>query len=286
MGGYYAENSGESHEVSQAIRFHYYPNSPSDDLPGNAAGCIVSIADKLDTITGYFGIGSIPSGSQDPYALRRQANGIVRIIAESDFQIDLKPVVEMSVCLYEQFSDKDQIADKILEFLKGRVYSILSERGFNYDVIDSILTTGFTDVSDAIKRAEAVSRFRKRDDFSLIYPAFNRIIRILPAELKKSLGNTALDDVSVNEQWLEDKAEKKLYESMIEIESSIRQSAANSKYELVLNKLAELRNDIDNFFDEVLVMSQQENLRNNRLKLLQRLASMLYLVADFSKLVE
>jgi len=275
MGGYYAANSGENGEVAKAIRCHYYPTSPNSLLPENMAGSIVSIADKLDTIVGYFGTGNVPTGSQDPYALRRQATGIIRIILERRLQLSLNRAVEKSVSLYSKLPH--QTGDSVLEFLKGRISSILSERGFAYDVIDSILAVDSSDVVSTIKRAHALAAFRSRADFNRIYPAFNRVIRILP--------NTE-SGIGIDERLFREQAERNLYESMMRIEMDVRKNAATSEYDRVLEQLATLCDVIDNFFDEVMVMTEQADLRNNRLTLLHRLAGMFSLVADFSRLVE
>jgi tetrameric-type glycyl-tRNA synthetase beta subunit len=286
MGGYYASNSGETDEVAEAIRCHYYPTSPDGALPSSITGSIVSIADKLDTIVGYFGIGNIPSGSQDPYALRRQAAGIVRILSEFELHLALDHVVEKSISLYDRFPQPNQIKDNVLEFLRGRISSLLSERGFVYDVIDSIMAADSTDVSNTIKRAYALSRFRNRPDFDKIYPAFNRVIRILPPDYYiPSASQAGMPIPLVDEQLLQDEAETDLYGSMVQIEMDVKQAAANGEYDRVLDQLAALRTVIDTFFDEVLVMTETPDLQNNRLTLLQHLANMFSLVADFSRLV-
>ncbi len=278
MGGYYAANSGENDEVSEAIRCHYYPASPDGDLPGSITGDIVSIADKLDTIVGYFGIGKIPSGSQDPYALRRQALGIVRILAQSQYHLALDQAVERSISLYGRFSEQDQLMSSVLEFLKGRVSWLVSEQGFAYDVIDSVLAVDSKDVPNTVKRVQAISHFRERPDFNGIYNAFNRVIRILPKE--------PLASIRVDEQLLEDQSEKELYRSITQTREEVERLASHGEYGTVLDRLADLRTVIDTFFDDVMVMAEQDELRNNRLALLHHLASMFSLVADFSRLVE
>ncbi|MFC1713413.1 glycine--tRNA ligase subunit beta [Candidatus Poribacteria bacterium] len=278
MGGYYAGNSGENDEVSEAIRSHYYPTSPDGDLPGSVTGSIVSIADKLDTIVGYFGIGKIPSGSQDPYALRRQALGIVRILAQSQYHLALDQAVERSISLYNRFPEPDQLKSRVLEFLKGRVSWLVSEQGFAYDVIDSVLAVDSKDVPNTVKRVQAISRFRERPDFSEIYNAFNRVIRILPKE--------SLPSIHVDEQLLQELSEKELYGSINQAREEVERLANRGEYGTVLDRLADLRTVIDTFFDDVLVMAEQDELRNNRLALLHHLASMFSLVADFSRLVE
>ena len=286
MGGYYALNSGESAEVAKAIRCHYYPISPDGILPDSAAGSITAIADKLDTIVGYFGIGNIPSGSQDPYALRRQAAGIVRILFESELHLPLDQVVEKAVSLYNRFPEPDQIRLRVLEFLKGRISNLLSEKKFAYDLIDSVLAVDSADVTNTVKRAYALSRFRDRADFTQNYNAFNRVIRILPKDFRGASMECGSLLPHVDQELLEDQAERDLHSSIVDIETDVKRAAAEGEYDRVLDQLAGLRTAIDTFFDEVLVMTEQDDLRNNRLALLQTLAGMFSLVADFSRLVE
>lgn len=280
MGGYYAGNSGENEEVAKAIRLHYCPTSSTGELPENIIGCIVSIADKLDTITGYFAIGNIPSGSQDPFALRRQATGIVRIVLENDFRLILDKVIEKSVSLYEKSGKLKEldpnIKDSVVGFLKSRISSILSDKGFAYDIVDSIMTVGYADAVSAVNRANALAKLKKCSDFDKIYPAFNRLLRILPDNYS---------NLYVNPELFQDDSEKSLYEAITQVEIEIKESAEKADYNKVLDKLVSLCDSIDVFFDKVMVMVEKEDIKNNRLALLNRIADMLYLVADFSKLV-
>lgn len=285
MGGYYASNSGENEEVSIAIRSHYYPISMNSPLPENLVGCIVSVSDKIDTIIGYFGIGNIPSGSQDPFALRRQANGIIRILLEKGINLSLERIVEYAISLYVN-SQKANIQvnglkDNVLDFLRGRISSILSENGFTYDVINSVLSVDSTDPLNIVKRAYALTEFKNRNDFERIYPAFNRVIRILPDT--KRIGKD--NKFEVKEKLFQDQAEQNLYTALLSIEKDVLQNAKQGSYDIILNKLSTLCDSIDAFFDKVMVMAEQDDIRNNRLSLLYRLANMLFLVADFSKLV-
>jgi len=285
MGGYYALNSGENRDVATAIRSHYNPNSPTGDLPENITGCIVSIADKLDTIVGYFATGNIPSGSQDPYALRRQATGIVRIALENGLKLNLDNAVNKSIELYKRGSKleiEENLKDTITGFLKSRISAILSDRGFAYDVVDSILSAGDTDAIGALKRADALAELRKRPEFERVYPAFNRVLRILPEQYKRKGDAENIFTSTVEPKLFQDKAENDLYESILKVEEDIK---LNSNYSEVLAKLTTLYDPIDIFFDKIMVMAEQESIRNNRLALLDRLAGMLYLIADFSKLV-
>ncbi len=285
MGGYYAMNSGENEDVAKAIRSHYKPNSPTDDLPDTIIGCVVSIADKLDTIVGYFAIGNIPTGSQDPYALRRQATGIVRIAIEKELNLNLDYVITKSIELYNQKSkikiDDPKLANTVSEFLKSRISTILSDRGFSYDVIDSVLSVGETDAVKILKRADVLTEFKNRDNFDRVYPALNRVIRILPDKELIKVSNSFKVDTNL----FQERYESELYESVIGIENDIIRSSEKGDYKDIVDKITTLCDKIDSFFDNVMVMAEQEELRNNRLAILYRIAKMIYQVADISKLV-
>jgi len=274
VGKYYAANSGEPEEVAIAIEEHYQPLSAEAELPKTDVGAIVSIADKLDTIVGYFGIGEIPSGSEDPYSLRRQAIGIVRILLDKGYHLPINLAVDKSIELY-----KDKISSEtkasVLDFFKARMDATIRSQGYSYDVSDAVLSVDATDVVDAIERARILTAFRQRDDFDAIYPAFNRVIRIIPERSREE----------IDEKLLVDNEEKRLYHELLQIEPSLEKSVKQKKYGDLLEQLATLQPTIDNFFDEVLVMTDDQALRKNRLALLNRLADKLYLVADFSKLV-
>jgi glycyl-tRNA synthetase len=287
IGGYYAGNSGENDDTAKAIMSHYKPNSPTDDLPNTVTGCIVSIADKLDTIVGYFATGNIPTGSQDPYALRRQAMGIVRIAVEKEFKLNLDYAIAKSIELYNQGSkikiEDPKLADTIAEFLKGRISAILSDK-FAYDIVDAILLVGETNATKIFKRADVLTEFRKRDDFDSIYPALNRVIRILPnRELIKDVYKG--DSFKINTSLFQDKSESDLYESITRIEKNVYEFSAEDNYKAVIDNVATIYDSIDSFFDKVMVMVEQEDIKINRLAMLYRIAGMIYLVADISKLV-
>jgi len=285
VGKYYAANSGEPEEVAIAIEEHYQPLSAEAELPKTDAGAIVSIADKLDTIVGYFGIGEIPTGSEDPYSLRRQAIGIVRILLDKGYHLSINLVVDKAIELYNnkvyppskggQRSCAETTKASVLDFFKARMDATIRNQGYSYDVSDAVLSVDATDIVDAVECARILTAFRQRDDFDAIYPAFNRVLRILPEKSREG----------VDEQFLVDDAEKKLYRELSQLEPSLEESAKEKKYVDLLEQLATLQPTIDNFFDEVLVMTDDQTLRKNRLALLSRLADKLYLVADFSKLV-
>ena len=291
IGKYYAANSGESEEIAVAIEEHYQPLFAEAELPKTDVGAIVSIADKLDTIVGYFGIGEIPSGSEDPYSLRRQAIGIVRILLDKGYHLSINTAIDKAIELY-----KDKISNEtgargscrvsVLDFFKARMDATIRSQGYSHDVSDAVLSVDATDVVDAIERARILTEFRQRDDFDTIYPAFNRVLRIIPEKNGKSpRPPLTKGGEEVNEQLFVDDAEKRLYHELLQLEPSLAESAAARKYSNLLEQLATLQPIIDKFFDEVLVMTDDQTLRKNRLALLNRLANKLYLVSDFTKLV-
>ncbi|MBM3240768.1 glycine--tRNA ligase subunit beta [Candidatus Poribacteria bacterium] len=314
VGKYYAANSGESAEVAIAIEEHYKPLSAEAELPKTDVGAIVSIADKLDTIVGYFGIGEIPSGSEDPYSLRRQAIGIVRILLDKGYHLAIDTAIDKAIELYKSplglsivdcrlmienlYNQQSSIINQqssiiaggisaetkvsVLDFFKARMDATIRSQGYSYDVSDAVLSVDATDVVDAIERARILTEFKQHDDFDAIYPAFNRVLRIIPARIG---GARRKGEDDVSEQLLADDGEKRLYHELSQLEQSLAKSAAARQYSSLIEQLATLQPTIDNFFDEVLVMTDDQALRENRLALLNRLAVKLYLVADFSKLV-
>ena len=297
VGKYYAANSGESEEVAIAIEEHYQPLSAEAELPKTDIGAIVSIADKLDTIVGYFGIGEIPTGSEDPYSLRRQAIGIVRILINKTYHLSLDAAVEKAIELYKEEIPAES-KTSMLDFFKARIDATLRSQGYSYDVSDAVLSADATDVVDAIERARVLTEFRQREDFDTIYPAFNRVLRIIPERSGKSplsplcqrgekggIYPLIKGGEEVNEQLLVDEAEKQLYHELSNLEETPVELAITRKYSDLLKQLVTLQPTIDNFFDEVLVMTDDQNLQRNRLALLNWLADKLYIVADFTRLV-
>ena len=274
VGKYYAQNSGEAPEVAFAIEEHYQPISADSALPQTDAGVILSIADKIDTLVGYFGIGERPTGSQDPYSLRRQAIGIARILLEKEFHLSLGGIVEETVRLY-QVELLDDTKPALIEFLKGRIKVLLQTKGYQPDVLDAALATGELDIIDILKRAEVVAAFRENPDFNSIFPALNRVLRILPDAAP----------TQVHLDLLQDAAEKELAAAIAKVEPALQKAVDERAYARLLFQLGSLQPAIDRFFDEVLVMTEDVELRSNRLALLNSIAVKLNVVGDLTKLV-
>lgn len=274
VGKYYAQNSGEAPEVALAIDEHYQPISADGELPQTDAGVILSIADKIDTLVGYFGIDERPTGSQDPYSLRRQAIGVARILLEKKFHLPLGSIIEESVRLYDVELAKDT-KSVLLEFFRGRIEVLLHAKGYEPDILDTVLATGELDIIDILKRAEVVAAFRENLAFNSIFPALNRVLRILPEA----------PPTGFNPNLLQDAAEIELAAAVAKVEPNLQNAVDKHAYGQLLSHLGNLQPAIDRFFDEVLVMSENSELRSNRLALLNSIAVKLNVVGDLTKLV-
>ena len=273
VGKYYAQNSEEAPEVALAIEEHYQPISADGALPQTDAGVTLSIADKIDTLVGYFGINERPTGSQDPYSLRRQAIGVARILLEKKFHLPLGSIIEESVRLYRVELAEDT-KSALLEFFEGRIEVLLQAKGYEPDILDMVLATGELDIIDVLKRAEVIAAFRDEHDFNSIYPALNRVLRILPDT----------PPTEVNPNLLQDVAEIELAAAIAKAEPKLQNAVDKHAYAQLLTHLGYLQPAIDRFFDEVLVMSENAELRFNRLALLNSIAIKLNVVGDLTKL--
>ena len=273
-GRYYAKNSDEPEPVATAIAEHYQPLGADTPLPESEVGAILAIADKLDTIVGYFGIEERPTGSQDPYSLRRHALGTIRILQDRQLPLSLDAVVQKAISLYE-VELVDDTKTSVLNFIKERLRGILQTQQYAPDLADAVLAVGDVDIVDILKRASALAEFRLTHDFEEVYNALNRVLRILPDNAPET----------VDASLLNDDAEKELYARVSDAESDFKKSIQSRAYSELLIQLAELQPAIDKFFDDVLVMAKEPALRTNRLALLNRIAKSIYAVADLTKLV-
>jgi len=277
VGREYALLEKERPEVAEAILEHYLPTSGKGEMPATAAGSVLSIADKVDSIVGCFAIGLIPTGTADPYALRRQALGIIRIIEEKGFHLNLSFLIKESLALYdvELSRDADEIARDVLEFIRTRFHHRLTSSGYSYDVVEAVSANQFTDLVDAAERINALKELKGHPDFEPLVIAFKRVANIIA-----SAGHDPFDP-----RLCEEEAEKALYSSCEKVRSSVDQLIAERNYPEALAHLVTLKPSVDRFFDEVLVMCENDQLRRNRLGLLQRVAALFRRFADFSKIV-
>jgi glycyl-tRNA synthetase beta chain len=274
-------------EVSRAIYDHYKPESMDDSAPATIEGAVLSIADKSDSIAGMFALGLIPSGSKDPFALRRQANGIVKTIAEHKLPFRLSELMADARTRYQgseaekKFSNA-AYAESVRSFFRERLEFYLKDaRGYAYDVVSAVLAVDSDDVVDAAARAEAVSKVRGSADFESISGAFKRMKNILRQASEK----TKVIAMRVDSSGLQEESEKALAALIPQTVASVAKLRAAHDYEGALLEIAKLRPAIDKFFDKVMVMVDDDNLRANRLALLQTVVKEFSTIADFSEIV-
>ncbi len=277
MGREYARLAGEPESVCQAVFEHYLPRFAGDELPASDAGAVVSMADKLDTITGCFSIGMVPSGTADPYALRRQCLGIINIILAGKYNLSLAGLVAASAGLLAGKSTRPQeeTVKGVLDFFSGRLSNQLTGQGIPYDVVDAVLSLGIDNITDTCNRIEALQQMKKDPDFEALSIAFKRVVNIL---------KSGRPDTGVDTAAFEHEAERSLHQQYLEIRDRVRELMAQRTYLDALRLIAAIRETVDGFFDNVMVMAEDAKLRANRLALLGDVASMFTSFADFSKL--
>jgi len=274
-------------EVAKAIYDQYKPESMEDGVPRAIEGAVLSIADKADSIAGMFALGLVPSGSKDPFALRRQANGIVKTIAEHKLPFRLSEIMNDARGRYKgseaekKFSNADY-AGAIRNFFRERLEFYLKEaHGYAYDVINAVLAADSDDIVDAAARAEAVSKVRGSADFESISVAFKRTKNIL----RQAVENKRIIASRVDIAILREDSEKKLAVLVPQAAGVVEKLRATRDYQAALLEIAKLRPAVDEFFDKVMVMVDDDNLRANRLALLQTLVKEFSTIADFSEIV-
>ncbi len=276
MGRDYAKVSGENEEVCQGIFEHYLPRFAGDILPETNTGIALSIADKLDSIAGFFAIGIKPSGSQDPYALRRQALGILSILLDRKLSVNLNNLINASLDNYSNLEfNKEEVASQIVEFFVERVKNLFKDLGIRYDVIDAVLNNNLDDISDIHTRALELNRWLQKDELVEMLTAFNRV---------STLAEKATTDI-VKEDLLKEDEEIKLYNGFKEIKSNVESLLLDKKYNEALDAFATLRPLVDNLFDNVMVMDKDEVIKENRLGLLKQIYSTMLTICDLSKIV-
>lgn len=282
MGKEYAILSGERKEVAEAIFEHYLPRFSGGRLPLTKSGMILGIADKVDSIIGCFVMGLTPTGSQDPYGLRRQSRGKIAIILKNNLQISLKDITWKSLSLYKESVsvelkiDENEIVSQILYFLKQRVKNIFLEDGIRYDVIDAVLAVDSDgDVVDIKHRIKAIEELYNQPIFGKILNSSSRVLN-----LSKNSEETEID-----RSLLKEKAELRLYHNYENNYPRIKEFISNKEYKKVFNLLGDLCEPVGEFFDQVLVMDKDEEIRKNRISLIKKIGILFNQVADLSKIV-
>ena len=261
MGKHYALHDGEDHDVAQALEDQYRPRFSGDKLPEGNIGCAVAIADKIDTLVGIFGINQQPKGDKDPFALRRAAIGLIRIIIEKKLELDVRDLLTKSTELYGEKITNEQVLEQVIEFVLGRYRAYYQEKDISVDVIQSVLAKSPTAPLDFDKRIEAVSYFKGLAEAQNLAAANKRVGNIL-AKFNGDLYE------SVKAELLTEQAETVLAEKYEKVYSEVKPLMATKNYQAALKALALLREPIDSFFDNVMVMADDEAVKVNRLTLL------------------
>ncbi|ERH26064.1 glycine--tRNA ligase, beta subunit [Aggregatibacter sp. oral taxon 458 str. W10330] len=276
MGMHYARHDGEDEEVAVALNEQYMPRFAGDELPKSLVASAVALADKFDTLTGIFGIGQAPKGSADPFALRRAALGALRIIVEKNLPLDLEDLVKKSAALFgDKLTNQNVVAD-VVDFMLGRFRAWYQDEGIAVDVIQAVLARRPTRPADFDARVRAVSHFRTLDSAEALAAANKRVANIL-AKVEGDIG-------AVDVALCIEPAEQVLAQSVLSLAKEVQPLIAQGEYTAVLDKLAGLRQPVDNFFDNVMVNAEDAKLRQNRLAILNTLQGLFLQVADISLL--
>ena len=272
MGGYYAHNDGEPSEVSIAIREHYQPRFSGDDLPSTEEGIVVSLADKIDTLTGIYGIGQGPTGSKDPYALRRTALGMLRILLEGKIELDLKSLIDFSLNLHLEEVDRGSAVD-IYTFMMDRLKAYYKDANIDSNIYEAVLAVSPNSPLDFHHRVDALNEFIKSKNSKSLIESNKRIANILKDSDEKQ--------EVLNEEMLIEDSEKALFNAA---ESLSKELTGGNNYKEIMKSLIEIKDLIDSFFDNVMVNVEDEKVKSSRLALIRRVRHLFLSVADISYL--
>ena len=279
MGRYYAAHDGEDPKIAQALDEQYQPRFAGDTLPESTLGQILAIADKLDTLVGIFAIKQIPTGDKDPFALRRAALGVLRILVEKKLGLDLVQLLQQAANDLKNILPKinaQAVVDQCYDFIMERARAYYMETGVRPDVFDAVLVLKPSQPYDFDERVRAVTAFRKLPEAESLSAANKRIANIL-----KNITNI---NKQVDKSLLKEEAEKNLYQTLQNLQKTVKPLFAKREYQKALFELAKLRETVDQFFDDVMVMVDDEALKNNRLAILENLRGLFLQVADLSRL--
>lgn len=277
MGMHYARRDGEAEDVALAIKEQYQPRFAGDQLPTNPVAVALALADKLDTLVGIFGIGQPPKGDKDPFALRRAALGVLRIIVEKGYDLDLLALTQQTAQLYANKLTNKNVIDDVVEFMLGRFRAWYQEQGYRIDTIQAVLARRPTKPADFDARVKAVTHFRTLEAAEALAAVNKRVANILAKSDEKLNDNVAASALKAPE-------EVTLAAHLVVLQDKLAPLFANGQYQSALIELASLREVIDAFFDNVMVMDADQTIRINRLTLLSQLRDLFLQVADISLL--
>ncbi|MGL4698705.1 MAG: glycine--tRNA ligase subunit beta [Apilactobacillus waqarii] len=280
MGEKYALLKGENQAVATAIREHYMPISATGELPATKVGSVLSLADKFDSILTFFAAGMIPSGSNDPYALRRQANGIVRIVKNEELNFNLTEMMEAFINAEKDANvapdlDQNKEISEIVSFIKDRIVKQLKADKIRHDIIDAAGNSNNDNIEFIFNVADILNEHKEDDNFKESVEALTRVLRISEKQ------DFSADDLNVDESLFENDSEKNLHSNVDAISGDFFSLSANDEY----NKLFDLKDSINDYFDQTMVMAKDENVKNNHLRELTKLSNMINWFADLNQLI-
>ena len=280
MGEYYAKHDGEETAVAIALREYYQPRNAQDELPKTALGQLLAVADRMDTITGIFAIKQLPTGDKDPFALRRAALGILKILLEKNSDLDLTTLISLSIA---QFSAKtienSELKENLLAFFYSRLKYLVLDKDITPDVLQSVVKLNITQPSDALSRMQAVQAFKKLEAAEALTNMNKRVNNLLNKNADENLAS-----ISIDNNLFEKLIENKLHQAVLEKSETTQALLAEKKYAELLKSLADLKPITDQFFEEVMVIVEDRKLKNNRLTLLTTLRKLFLQVADIAEL--
>lgn len=282
MGRYYAEFDQEPKAVSDAIEQHYWPKFSGDQLPSNDVAQCIALADRLDSLVGIFCIGQKPSGVKDPFALRRAALSVVRILIEKELPLNLMQLINKACEALADKFDAGSVANDVSDYIFDRLRAYYQEQGIGFDIVDAVISTKPAILRDCDRRVQAVNQFQNNDAAIALAAANKRIANILKKQgVDKELSK---DAVVIDDGLFEAAAEKQLFQQLVGMQGTVDALFAEGEYLQGLNELASLRPVVDQFFDDVMVMVDDQAIKANRLALLSRLLNCFRQVADFSRI--
>jgi glycyl-tRNA synthetase beta chain len=278
MGEYYAKNDGETAQVAAAIREHYMPRFAGDDLPQTNAGVALALADRIDSLAGFFSQKMIPTGSQDPYALRRAAIGVSQILLQYKLELNIAELCQKALAQYTDIKmeiSADEVLAALLTFFRQRVENILGDEGVSYDVVNAVSSLPLDVPLNVYRKAHALADFKNDAEFAQLMAGYNRAANLL---------KNVSEAYAVDEAALTEDAEKQLLAAENTAEAKVKEAVSAHDYPVALNALAAIRSEIDAFFEAVMVMAEDEKVRNNRLALLQKLVHISAELGDLAQL--
>jgi glycyl-tRNA synthetase beta chain len=277
MGGAYALHDGEKPAVATAIKEHYMPKRAGSEVPSTDMGALLALADRFDTLAGCFGIGQVPTGTADPFGLRRISLAILHIIEQKNYTISLREIVHKALALYgNKVAGGNETVEAILHFIKGRFSNDCISRGFAAEAVDAAVSVHFDNVNECLRRIEAIVKISREPAFKILAASYKRIRNIIKDNQQTSV---AVD-------LFAHKAEENLYALFLEVNKEMAQHIAVSDYAKALEAMLKMKEPVDTFFDEVMVMADDPAIRQNRLNLLTALGELILQIGDISKLQE